>query len=397
MAGITALGTTYNLPNYTGELFQLSPTDTPLLSSIGGLTGGQQTTSTRFEWQGEDLRNPGQNVALEGADAPTATARVRQNFDNVVEIHQEAVAISYTKQSAVGQYNGLAIEGTNPVQDELQHQITLKLMEMARDVEYSFIRGSYQLPSDNTTPRKTRGLLEAITTNSLSYGADVTGATATASTDVIGSTGHGLALNAQVTLSAIGAGGAGLSTGVVYWVSGTVAADTFQVSLAKGGQPVDVTTDGTGITYRKLMPLTLDVIGAIVQMAYASGGIAQAATAALMVPAHLKAAISKAAAVAYGQYTETSRNVGGVDMQTIVTDFGTLNVMTNRYMPVGTLAAVSLDQLVPVFLEVPGKGHFFAEPLGKTGASEKYQLYGEVGLKYGNERAHAKCTNLGSL
>ena len=35
MAGITGLGTTFNLPNYHGELFAVSPTDTPLLSEIG--------------------------------------------------------------------------------------------------------------------------------------------------------------------------------------------------------------------------------------------------------------------------------------------------------------------------------------------------------------------------
>ena len=43
----------------------------------------------------------------------------------------------------------------------------------------------------------------------------------------------------------------------------------------------------------------------------------------------------------------------------------------------------------PVYLEVPGKGHFFAEPLAKTGASDEVQLYGEVGLAYGNERPTA--------
>lgn len=31
MPGITGLGTTYNLPNYVGELFAVSTEDTPLL------------------------------------------------------------------------------------------------------------------------------------------------------------------------------------------------------------------------------------------------------------------------------------------------------------------------------------------------------------------------------
>jgi hypothetical protein len=62
--------------------------------------------------------------------------------------------------------------------------------------------------------------------------------------------------------------------------------------------------------------------------------------------------------------------------------------MMDRMVPQDTIAVVSLEQLQPVFLEVPGKGHFFAEPLAKTGASDEVQLYGEVGLAYGNERSH---------
>ena len=39
MGAITGQGQSYNLPNYVGELFNVSPTDTPLLSAIGGMTG----------------------------------------------------------------------------------------------------------------------------------------------------------------------------------------------------------------------------------------------------------------------------------------------------------------------------------------------------------------------
>jgi len=56
MAGITGIETTFNLPNYHGELFAVSPADTPLLSAIGGLTGGQQTDATTFEWTTFDKR-----------------------------------------------------------------------------------------------------------------------------------------------------------------------------------------------------------------------------------------------------------------------------------------------------------------------------------------------------
>ena len=81
-----------------------------------------------------------------------------------------------------------------------------------------------------------------------------------------------------------------------------------------------------------------------------------------------------------------------MNLQTIETDFGRCNIMLNRYMPTNKLVAVSLEDLKPAFLEIPGKGHFFAEPLAKTGASDKVQIYGEIGLNYGNERKHAVLT-----
>ena len=45
---ITGTGNTFNLPNYAGDLFTASPTQTPFLSMIGGLTGGKQTDNFEF-------------------------------------------------------------------------------------------------------------------------------------------------------------------------------------------------------------------------------------------------------------------------------------------------------------------------------------------------------------
>ena len=48
MAQVSGIGTTWNLPNYAGELFTADPTQTPFLSMIGGLTGGRQTDNFEF-------------------------------------------------------------------------------------------------------------------------------------------------------------------------------------------------------------------------------------------------------------------------------------------------------------------------------------------------------------
>lgn len=393
MSGITGLGTTYDLPNYTGLLYQLTPTDTPFFSAIGGLTGGGQATSTEFEWQTEDLRAASQPAVVEGATAPTAQERVRANVTNVCQIHQEKVSVSYTKLAAFGAKAGTNNELTNPVRNELDHQVELMLKQMVRDIEFSLLRGTYQKPSDNTTARKTRGLLSAVSTNSIDVkGAALPTVTGTASTDVIASTAHGLSNGDSVVFTAL-TGGTGLSTNTGYFVVNKNTND-FQVSLKKGGTAVNFTTDVTAATAYGLTPLTTTHIDDLLQSVYDGGGITESGTATLILNSAQKRRISAVYAAAYGKFVETSRNVGGVNLTTIETDFGVLNIMLNRYMPKYQIAVASLEQCQPVFLEVPGKGHFFAEPLSKTGASEDVQLYGEVGLAYGNEAAHGLLSGL---
>lgn len=398
MAGITGLATTFDLPNYTGELFGLTPEDTPLLSSIGGLSGGGQTTSTEFEWQTYDLRDPSQRTRVEGATAPTAEERVRANVSNVVQIHQEKVSVSYTKQGAVGQLASPQSApfnhpggGPNPITNELDWQVVQALKSIALDVNYSFINGAYNKPTTNSTARKTKGLLAAVATNRIAKGTSVTGATT--ATDTVTSTGHGLVDNDKIVFTNTSTA-TGIVAGRAYFVD-QIDANTFKVSSAQGGAAITLGT-ATGLAFTKPWSTTLsgDHINDLLQLAYDNGGISEQATATLLCNSIQKRAVTKAYASAYGQYQETSRTVGGVSVTTVVTDFGTLNLMMDRHMPQDTLAAVSLEQLMPVFFVVPGKGVLFEEPLAKTGASDEVQLYGEVGLKFGNERAHAVMTGL---
>ncbi|WP_432111371.1 SU10 major capsid protein [Streptomyces sp. YPW6] len=321
MAGITGQGTTFNLPNYVGDLFAQSPMDTPFLSSIGGLSGGESVNSTLFQWQGFDLRDAADDrQRVEGAAAPTAEQRVRFNVNNVVEIHQEAVEISYTKLAANGQFNStgsthpgaVGIDGTNPVTNEAEWQIRQSLAQIARDVEKTFITGTFANPATNATPRKTRGILQAITTN----------------------------------------------------------------VVAAAGAPLDK-----------------DMVLDLLQMVWENGGISQSETAALMCNGYQKRMLTDIF-VTQANYQEMTRNIGGVAVTTIITDFGILNIMLNRYMPTDTIAVVSLEQCAPTFLLVPGKGFLFVEPLATVGAAQRAQIYGEVGLKYGNEMSHGKITGL---
>jgi len=200
------------LSDYVGELFGISKEDQPFLSAIGGLTGGVPATAKRFEWEYYDLRTPAVRVDLEGADAPTAEARVRANASNVLQIVHEAVDISYTKIAARGQLHADAlVEGSNPVDNEFDWQVALALKQCARDINYSFINGTYAEPADNSTERKTRGLLEAIATNAVALvdaavGGDITGV---ASTDLITSaSAHGLTVGDRVEFTTLNGGAA---------------------------------------------------------------------------------------------------------------------------------------------------------------------------------------------
>lgn len=321
MAGITGMGDTFDLPNFVGELFQITPADTPFLSAIGGLTGGRPADATMFQWQTFDLRaGSSTRQAVEGANAPTAEARVRANVTNVVEIHQEAVDISYTKQAATGQYNStgsahagsVGLSGANPVLDEKAWQVTQALKSIALDVEVSFLSGTFNNPATNASARRTRGLLEAITTN---------------------------------------------------------------------------VVDGLGAA------LTEDMVLDLMQEVWTSGGIMSSETATLMVNAYQKRQLTDIF-VTQKNYQEQSRNVAGVNVTTIETDFGRVNIMLNRHFPTDQLSVVSMDECAPRFLPIPGKGFLFQEDLAKIGASDRTQIYGEIGLEYGLEMHHGKIENL---
>jgi len=385
MAGITGQATTFNAPNYTGELFQVSPEDTPLLSAIGGLTGGEETSSTTIEWQTEDLRDAEENRSrLEGANAQTADERARANVTNVVEIHQETVEVSYTKQAAVGNRSGANIDGFNPVTNELDHQIELALKAKARDIELSFIRGLKQVPGNNTTARKTGGLIQAITSNIIENATTLL-VDASASTDTITKT-HALTNGDRVQFTDVGVATA-VNTNTVYYVVNVSGTTTFKVSLTSGGAAVTIGTATVSLRVLGTTGPTKETYDGLFQTVFDNGGLSEGETRTIMVGSRQKMSLSTAYAKAFGQYQEQSRNVGGINLRTVETDFGTFNVMLDRWMPADAFAVVSLEQLAPVFLRTEN-GHMYTEPLAKIGASTREQLYGEVGLKWGNEKAH---------
>ncbi|MCC5580590.1 DUF5309 family protein [Microtetraspora sp. AC03309] len=401
MAGITGQGTTFGLPNYVGELFAVTPADTPFLSAIGGLTGGEAADATLFTWQGYDLRDADDSrQRVEGANAPTAESRVRFNAHNVVEIHQEAIELSYTKLAATGQYastgsnnaNAVSVSGSNPVMNELDWQIEQNLKQIARDIEKSFITGTFANPGTNATARRTRGILEATETNVVTKGTLVGTAVIEADDETFTIAAHGLANGDAVAVSSLTGGAVGvLKPNTLYYVVSS-ATNTFKVAAKPGGTVIAFSTDG-GAVVTKATALTEPIVIDLMQDVWDNGGIQESETATLMCNATLKRALTKIF-ITDKNFQETSRTIAGVRVTTIETDFGVLNIMLDRHMPTSVLSVVSLEECAPRFLPIPGKGFLFVEELSRTGASEKRQVYGEIGLKYGNERKHGKVLNV---
>lgn len=392
MATVSGLGTTFNLPNFHGELIAITPTDTPLLSLSGGIGGGKQTTSTRFEWQTEDLRDPEIRSRLEGADAPASEERSRANIDNVVQIFHEAISTSYTKQAATGQYKTVesapwtsADGSANPVADEHGHQVANALKTIARDVNYVFWHGREANPTTNGSARQTGGLLEAVTANRTAAG-EVTGLASGAS-NIISETATALSNGDKIVFTKAPAE---LREDRVYYVV-SKATDSFKVAATSGGAALTVATGQSGIAYiPAAASLSWNGFSAFMQGIFDNGGISEQETATLFVSSRQKRAITTAFAAEFGKADPYagSRNVAGFNTQTIETDFGTLNVVVERALAPDTLAVVSLEQIDPVFLEIPDKGVLFEEELARTGSSIKSQIYGEIGLKYGNPLTH---------
>lgn len=163
MANVTGVGTSWNLPNYAGELFTADSSQTPLLSIIGGLTGGRQTLSSEFPTAVLfDYPEATQPEISESASvtAPQSSLIAREQETNVVQIHQEVVNLTYMKMSNSGNMSGLNSTMANSVEDEKAFQIHHKLVKIARDVEHSFINGVFNKAISAADANKTRGLIE---------------------------------------------------------------------------------------------------------------------------------------------------------------------------------------------------------------------------------------------
>jgi hypothetical protein len=317
-------GTIWSLPNFAGELFTADATNTPFLSMIGGLTAGGKTTenfefptSSEYAFPAAQQPNITETASLAAPvvvlpQVPPVQNQnvVRNQVTNVVQIFQEAILLSYVKMSNMGRMSGLnTARQSNNVADELAWQQAKKLEKIARDVEFTFIQGVYNLAANQAQANRTRGMVAAC---------QLAGGTA--------QNGQGNQLSLPLM-------------------------QAFFLAMYNAGAPFS--------------NLVLYVGGA------------------------LKQRISQI----YG-FAPADRNVGGVDIKQIETDFGNVGIVISRFAPANTVLAIEVSVCAPVFQPVPDKGVLFYEPLAKQGAAESGQMFGQIGLDHGPAFAHGLLQNV---
>lgn len=178
MTMIAAVADSFSVPNYVGMLYEKNKIATPFLSMIGFNSGGGRIVSSlQFELRQSYTLEAGSQPAISetaSLDAQTVSTYKRAQTSNTCQIFKQAVKVSNLKQSVTGQIAGLGIPGNQPVVNELDFQIMANLDQMALNIEFSFVQGSYQAATAADVAAKTRGILEACTSNNINAtGADM--------------------------------------------------------------------------------------------------------------------------------------------------------------------------------------------------------------------------------
>lgn len=151
-----AFGTTYNfadtnLESWSDVVTTISPTDTPLLSSIGKV----KVSATRHEWAQDTLATAGRNRAAENSALNDGTAVARTYDYNYTQIVTTKWGISGT-QEAVAKAGG--------VESEFSYQAEKGMKEHANDIEWALINGTGNSGASGSA-REMRGLVAITTTN----------------------------------------------------------------------------------------------------------------------------------------------------------------------------------------------------------------------------------------
>jgi hypothetical protein len=138
----------------TDVIYDISPTETPFMSSIGKT----KATAVYHEWQTDSLAAATtNNAAVEGADASDATLSPTTRLGNYTQILQKTIKVSGT------------LDAVNKAgrKSEKAYQLAKASQELKRDLETILLSNQGRSAgSSNSTARKMGSLLSWIKTNS---------------------------------------------------------------------------------------------------------------------------------------------------------------------------------------------------------------------------------------
>jgi hypothetical protein len=146
----TAIGQREDL---TDIIYDISPTETPFMSSIGKT----KATAVYHEWQTDSLAAATTaNAAVEGADATSATLSPTVRLGNYTQIIQKTVQVSGT------------LDAVNKAgrKSEKAYQLAKASAELKRDLETILLANQGRSAGSSTIARQMGSLLSWIKTNS---------------------------------------------------------------------------------------------------------------------------------------------------------------------------------------------------------------------------------------
>jgi len=156
----TAIGAREDL---TDVIYDISPTDTPIMSSIGKT----KATSVTHEWQTDSLAAATTaNALVEGASASEGTITPTTRLANLTQIVGKTVMVSGT----------LLASDLAGRKSEMAYQLAKASAEIKRDIETIITANQGQAAgSSGSSARKMGSLLSYIKTNTSKNGTSVTG------------------------------------------------------------------------------------------------------------------------------------------------------------------------------------------------------------------------------
>jgi len=346
--------------NFAGELFRVGGQRTPFTAAVGGMSGGGKVLqSTFWQFQTADTASitSAPTVGTEGGQPTEYLGRDRVSYTAVTQIFQKGVKMSYTAMAATNHQNvfdvsanafnfsdgnagntagdKLALFGGSPITDEFAEQMELALDKVAKEVEWFAINGTY---NDGTA-------------------ADFAG---TDDRQMRGLLAHCALTGGNTYYNDTNGDGTGTDQ-VLHWDTIAGALKTLYDAKAAMKQPVLL------INPAQLLSLNKELINPTV-----SG---------VITPAILP----------------RDRNVGGVDIDTVITPFGNIGLMVldPDILPDNKAFIVDLAFVSPVFTNIPGKGTVFVRDIDQDDyARVAKAVYMEMGFDFGPPQNHCLISDI---